>query len=98
MHVCPSVASASRKLAFAVERCWRQRDLFGISDRRNHGFGCFAGRAIISAQIKTNLVRFDSGQYQGAAAPRTRRAEVIDEFEIERIDHGAEQRLLGPNS
>jgi hypothetical protein len=67
---------------------------FGISDRRNHGFGLFAGRAIISAQIKTNLVGFDSGQYQRSAAPRTRRAKAIDEFEIERIDHGAEQPAL----
>jgi hypothetical protein len=65
-----------------------------FSDRRNHDFGLFAGRAKISAQIKTNLVGFDSGQYQRSATPGTSRAEVIDEFEIERIDHGAEQPAL----
>jgi hypothetical protein len=67
---------------------------FGISNRRNHGFGLFASRAIICAQIKTNLVGFYPGQYQRSAAPRTGRPEVIDEFEIERIDHGAEQPAL----
>jgi hypothetical protein len=60
---------------------------FGISDRRNHGFGCFAGSAIIGAEIKTDLVRFDPGQYQRSAAPRTRRAEVINESKIERVRH-----------
>jgi hypothetical protein len=67
---------------------------FGISHRRNHGFALFASRAIISAQIKTNLVGFDAGQYQRSAAPGTRRAEVVDEFEIQGIDHGAEQPAL----
>lgn len=64
------------------------------SDRRNDGFGLFASRAIISAQIKTNLIGFDAGQYQRSAAPRTGRPEVIDESEIERIDHGAEHPAL----
>jgi hypothetical protein len=32
---------------------------FSISDRRNHGFGRFASRAIVSVQIKTNLVGFE---------------------------------------
>ena len=40
----------------------------GISDRRNHDFGLFAGHAIISQQIKTNLVWFDSSQYQRSAS------------------------------
>jgi hypothetical protein len=67
---------------------------FGISDRRNHGLGLFTGRAIISAQIKTNFVGFDSGQYQRPAAPGTRRAEVVDEFEIQGIYHGATASAL----
>ena len=65
-----------------------------ISHRLNHGFGLFASSAIISAQIKTNLIGFDSGQYQRSAAPRTGRPEVVAESEIERIAHGAEQPAL----
>jgi hypothetical protein len=42
---------------------------FGISNRRNHGFGRFAGGAIVSAQIKASLVRFDPRQNQWSAAP-----------------------------
>jgi hypothetical protein len=42
---------------------------FGISDRRNHGFSRFARGAIVGAQIKSNLVRFDPRQNQWPAAP-----------------------------
>ena len=63
---------------------------FGISDWRDHGFGVFASRAIIGAQIKLNLVGFDPRQNQWPAAPRTRWLAFIDESEIERIDHDAE--------
>jgi hypothetical protein len=64
---------------------------FGISNRRDHGFGCFASCAIIGAQIKPDLVRFDPRQYQWSAAPGTGWPEVIDESEVERIDHDAAQ-------
>jgi hypothetical protein len=67
---------------------------FGNSDPRDHGFDLLASSARISAQIKTNLVVFDPGQYQWSAAPGTRRPKVVDEFEVERIDHDAEQPAL----
>jgi hypothetical protein len=44
-------------------------DLSRHSDRRNHGFGRFTRGAIVGAQIKSNLARFDQRQNEWSATP-----------------------------
>jgi hypothetical protein len=54
-----------------------------------------AGCAIIHAQIKARLLRFDPSQYQWPSAFGARWPEIIDKLKIKRICHGLRQHLTG---
>jgi hypothetical protein len=54
-------------------------------DRSDGSYDGFVGRAvsaIIDAQIKTGVLRFDTGQYQRPAATRAGRSKVVDKRKI----------------
>ena len=57
-------------------------------------YDCFAGRAvgaIVDAQIKTGVLRFNTGQYQRPATFGAGRPKVVDKLKIKRVYHGTDQ-------
>jgi hypothetical protein len=59
----------------------------GVSDGTYDGFVGPALSAIIDAQIKTGVLRFDAGQYQRPAAFGAGRPKVVDKLKIKRVYH-----------
>ncbi len=64
---------------------------FPSSDRRYDGFIGPAVSAIIDAQIKTGVLRLDTGQYQRHAAFGAGRPKVVDKLKIKRVHHVTDQ-------
>ena len=62
-----------------------------VSDRGYDGFVDPALSAIIDAQIKTGVLRFDTGQYQRPAAFGAGGPKVVDKLKIKRVYHGTDQ-------
>ena len=62
-----------------------------LSDGSYDGFVGLAMSAIIDAQIKTGVLRFDTGQYQRPAATGAGRSKVVDKRKIKRVYHGTDQ-------
>ena len=57
-------------------------------------YDCFVGRAvgaIVDAQIKTGVLRFNTGQYQPPATFGAGRPKVVDKLKTKRVYHGTEQ-------
>ena len=62
-----------------------------VSDGSYDGFVGPAVSAIIDAQIKTGVLRLDTGQYQRPAAFGAGRPKVVDKLKIKRVHHGTDQ-------
>jgi hypothetical protein len=62
-----------------------------LSDGSYDRFVGLAMSAIIDAQIKTGVLRFDTGQYQRPAAFGAGRPKVVDKLKIKRVYHGTDQ-------
>jgi len=82
---------ATTENAAAVHGCQRALRDSKVSDGSYDGFVGRAVSAIIDAQIKTGVLRFDTGQYQRPATFGAGRPKGVDKLKIQRVYHGTDQ-------